>query len=80
MKLTETEGTWNLGIGMVAVVAPGSADAVITALSADGLPAWVVGTVSTGPLPSTSAGIEAFEQGTKGVNGGAVRLTGNYTA
>ena len=84
MKLTETEGTWNLGIGMIAIVAPGSADAVIEKLGTDGFPAWVVGTVSTAERPSTSAGTDggsgtdAFEQGAKGVNGGAVRLTGTY--
>jgi phosphoribosylformylglycinamidine cyclo-ligase len=80
MKLTETEGTWNLGIGMVAVVSRSSVDAVIAALAADGLPAWVAGTVSTGALPVSPGGNEAFEQGAKGVNGGAVRLTGNYPA
>ena len=84
MKLTETEGTWNLGIGMIAVVAAGSADAVIERLVGDGLPAWALGTVSTGARPSTSSGSghasgsDAFEQGAKGVNGGAVRLTGSY--
>jgi phosphoribosylformylglycinamidine cyclo-ligase len=90
MKLTETEGTWNLGIGMIAVVAAGSADAVIERLVSDGLPTWVLGRVSTGARPSTSsgsghasgsdqgAGSDAFEQGAKGVNGGAVRLTGSY--
>jgi len=54
MKLTETEGTWNLGIGMIAVVAAGSEDAVIEKLASNGLPAWLVGTVSTAPLPSTA--------------------------
>jgi phosphoribosylformylglycinamidine cyclo-ligase len=78
MKLTETEGTWNLGIGMIAVVAAGSEDAVIEKLASNGLPAWLVGTVSTAPLPSTATGTDAFEQGAKGVNGGAVRLIGSY--
>ena len=78
MKLTETEGTWNLGIGMIAVVAAGSEDAVIEKLASNGLPAWLVGTVSTAPLPSTAASADAFEQGAKGVNGGAVRLIGSY--
>jgi phosphoribosylformylglycinamidine cyclo-ligase len=83
MKLTETEGTWNLGIGMVAVVSPESADAVIAKLGADGFPAWVAGRVSTAALPlvpSTASATEAFEQGAKGVNGGAVRLIGSYSA
>jgi phosphoribosylformylglycinamidine cyclo-ligase len=80
MKLAEAEGTWNLGIGMVAIVAAGSADAVIEKLRVDGFPAWVAGTVSTGARPSTGSGTGAFEQGAKGVNGGAVRLTGAYPA
>jgi phosphoribosylformylglycinamidine cyclo-ligase len=84
MQLNETEGTWNLGIGMIAVVAAGSQDAVIEKLAVDGFPAWVAGTVSTGTRPSTGSGTatgsgtEAFEQGAKGVNGGAVRLVGSY--
>jgi phosphoribosylformylglycinamidine cyclo-ligase len=80
MKLAETEGTWNLGIGMIAVVAGGAEGAVIEKLGVDGFPAWVVGAVSFGERPSTRAGSDAFEQGVKGVNGGAVRLVGSYPA
>ena len=53
----------------------------IAKLASDGLPAWVAGTVSTDKRPSTSSGTgsaDGFEQGAKGVNGGAVRLTGAY--
>ncbi len=78
MKLEETEGTWNLGIGMIAVVAAASADAVIQELAADGMPAWIAGRVSTSDRPMNAAGADAFEQGAKGVNGGAVRLSGSY--
>jgi phosphoribosylformylglycinamidine cyclo-ligase len=78
MQLTETEGTWNLGIGMIAVVAPHAADAVIEKLAVDGFPAWIAGTVFTSSRPSSAGGADAFEQGAKGVNGGAVRLTGSY--
>ncbi|HEX4058202.1 MAG TPA: phosphoribosylformylglycinamidine cyclo-ligase [Galbitalea sp.] len=78
MRLEDAEGTWNLGIGMIAVVARDAADAVIEKLAVDGLPAWVVGIVSEGALPKTASGAEAFEQGAKGVNGGAVRLAGSY--
>ena len=39
---------------------------------------------AAGALPSTGSGSAAnaagFEQGTKGVNGGAVRLVGTYVA
>jgi phosphoribosylformylglycinamidine cyclo-ligase len=73
MRLDETEGTWNLGIGMIAVVAARSVDAVVERLSADGIPAWTLGVVSTTPRDITG-----FEQGAKGVDGGAVRLVGSY--
>ncbi len=73
MSLEETEATWNLGIGMIAVVAPEAADGVIAKLAGDGIRAWVAGTIST-----DSRELAGFEQGAKGVNGGAVRLTGSY--
>lgn len=75
MRLEEAEGTWNLGIGMIAVVAAASVDAVIAHLEAAGIPAWTVGTVSTTPTALDGAG---WEQGAKGVDGGAVRLVGRY--
>ncbi|UFS58954.1 phosphoribosylformylglycinamidine cyclo-ligase [Subtercola endophyticus] len=71
--LESAEGTWNLGIGMIAIVAPEAAHAVTAALTADGIRTWQVGTVSTAPRDFTG-----FEQGAKGVDGGAVRLTGSY--
>ena len=71
--LESTEGTWNLGLGMLAVVRSDSASAVTQALTSRGLPAWVVGMVSTSPRDLTD-----FEQGAKGVDGGAVRLVGAY--
>ena len=72
-SLESTEGTWNLGIGMFAVVSPEAADAVAAAITADGIPTWRAGTVSTAPRDLTG-----FEQGAKGVDGGAVRLIGAY--
>ncbi|MCU1480335.1 MAG: phosphoribosylaminoimidazole synthetase [Subtercola sp.] len=72
-SLESAEGTWNLGIGMIAIVAPEAAPAVTAALTADGIRTWQVGTVSTAPRDFTG-----FEQGAKGVDGGAVRLIGTY--
>ncbi|HEY0247246.1 MAG TPA: phosphoribosylformylglycinamidine cyclo-ligase [Gryllotalpicola sp.] len=74
-SLESAEGTWNLGIGFFAVVAPEAAAGVIGALAADGIPAWVAGEVSTEPRA-----LAGFEQGAKGVDGGAVRLVGGYPA
>ena len=73
--LEATEGTWNLGIGMFAIVDAAAAAAVVSALEAEGLPSWIAGTVSTAPRDVTG-----FEQGAKGVDGGAVRLVGAYRA
>ncbi|WJY00479.1 phosphoribosylformylglycinamidine cyclo-ligase [Curtobacterium sp. 458] len=74
--LEDTEGTWNLGIGMFAVVSAGAASDVIASLGAAGLPSWAVGTISTAPREDFTG----FEQGAKGVDGGAVRLVGAYSA
>ncbi|MFT4122476.1 MAG: phosphoribosylformylglycinamidine cyclo-ligase [Microbacteriaceae bacterium] len=75
MPLTAAEGTWNLGIGMIAVVSPDAADATLAALAAAGIPAWLAGAVST-----ARRDLDGFEQGAKGVAGGAVRLVGAYPA
>ena len=71
--LESTEGTWNLGIGFFAVVAADAASDVVAALGALGLPAWPAGTVTIG-----ARDLDGFEQGAKGVDGGAVRLVGAY--
>ncbi|TAM71099.1 MAG: phosphoribosylformylglycinamidine cyclo-ligase [Microbacteriaceae bacterium] len=71
--LESAEGTWNLGIGFFAVVAANAAGAIAAALAADGIPTWQVGTVSMSRRDLTG-----FEQGAKGVDGGAVRLIGGY--
>jgi phosphoribosylformylglycinamidine cyclo-ligase len=73
LALADTEGTWNLGVGLLAVVAPDAVDALIAQWAADGILAWPAGTVSTAPRA-----LDGFEQGAKGVTGGAVRLAGAY--
>lgn len=79
LELESTEGTWNLGIGFLAVVAAERADASIAALQAEGIDTWQVGVVREGALPEDGAdGFGHFEQGAKGVDGGAVRLVGSY--
>ncbi len=71
--LESAEGTWNLGIGMIAVVDPAAEEAIIRQLTADGIRTWPVGTVSL-----AARDLDGFEQGAKGVTGGAVRLIGSY--
>lgn len=73
ISLEQTEGTWNLGIGFLAVVAADQADAAVAALGRDGIAAWPVGVVRADALPEGD-----FEQGAKGVDGGAVRLVGSF--
>ncbi|MCS0498439.1 phosphoribosylformylglycinamidine cyclo-ligase [Protaetiibacter mangrovi] len=73
LSLGDTESTWNLGVGFFAIVASDAASSVTRALEAAGLPAWVAGRVST-----ASHDLAGFEQGAKGVDGGAVKLVGDY--
>jgi phosphoribosylformylglycinamidine cyclo-ligase len=70
----DLEGTLNLGVGMVAVVAADGADRALDLATGLGLRPWVLGVVSAAP-ESRDAGLVT---GTKGVRGGAVRLTGSY--
>jgi phosphoribosylformylglycinamidine cyclo-ligase len=71
--LESTETTWNLGIGMFAVLDGSAAAGAIERLGEDGIRAWVTGSVNHDPRDLTG-----FEQGAKGVDGGAVRLVGTY--
>ena len=72
-SLESLEGAWNLGIGMFAVVDAARAGVVADRLRAEGLTTWVAGSISTSERDFTG-----FEQGAKGVDGGAVRLVGGY--
>lgn len=75
LRLEDTEGTWNLGVGFVAVVSAEKADVAASLLSAAGIATWQVGVVQEGARPEGH-----FEQGAKGVDGGAVRLVGAYSS
>ena len=74
---TDLEGTLNLGVGMVAVVAEDAVDGVLAHAAELGLPAWELGRVRE-PGAQDVPGTPGFVSGTKGVEGGAVRLTGEY--
>ncbi|WP_347755816.1 phosphoribosylformylglycinamidine cyclo-ligase [Agrococcus sp. ProA11] len=71
--LTEAEGTWNLGLGMLVVTDAADAASVIAQSERAGIPAWTVGDVQALP-----ADVSGWVQGAKGVDGGAVRLAGSY--
>lgn len=72
-KLTDLEGTWNLGIGFAMVVRKSSANAIIAKSKSLGTPAWQVGVIE-----STACDDKGYVTEAKGVRGGAVRLVGNY--
>ena len=48
---SDFERTWNCGVGMVAVVAPESADLAVKSLAARGMKAWVCGEIFSGIAP-----------------------------
>lgn len=80
---SDVERTWNLGIGMVLVVAAGTADRACSMLASRGVSYWVLGEVSsdggsTGSDADRNA--DADVRGTKGVDGGRVRLVGAHSA
>lgn len=68
----EMERTFNMGIGMVSVVATDSVDRALTLLAGDGIDAWVCGSVRT-RLPG-----DVSDSPAKGGSGGSVQLRGDY--
>ncbi|AOZ72005.1 phosphoribosylformylglycinamidine cyclo-ligase [Boudabousia tangfeifanii] len=73
----DLEDTWNLGVGMVAVVSPTIADEVISMSQDAGIPAWDLGEVVPDAEPAAEEGARRV-QGAKGVNAGAAVLHGAY--
>ncbi|MGF1647573.1 MAG: phosphoribosylformylglycinamidine cyclo-ligase [Kineosporiaceae bacterium] len=69
----EREGTWNQGVGMVAVVAATDVADVAAALTTAGVPTWECGTVGRAATPPAGA-----VSRTKGVSGGSARLVGDH--
>ncbi|UVY83644.1 phosphoribosylformylglycinamidine cyclo-ligase [Brachybacterium sp. NBEC-018] len=75
----DLEGTLNMGIGMIAVLDAGSAEAAIAVLAERGLGARVIGEVrEPAALPAASGPIEHVVTGAKGVEGGAVLMAGQH--
>lgn len=72
VEIVELERTFNMGIGMVAIVDPGSESAALTALAARGVDAWVCGTVRTRTETDVS------DSPAKGGGGGSVTVVGKY--
>jgi phosphoribosylformylglycinamidine cyclo-ligase len=72
-SLESTEGTWNLGIGMLAVVSHEAVSTLTREWIAAGIDSWVVGHISY-----SEHSLDGYVTSSKGVDGGAVRLVGNY--
>ncbi len=52
VEQAEMERTFNMGVGMVALVAPADADRALAVLTARHVPAWVLGTVAAADGPA----------------------------
>jgi phosphoribosylformylglycinamidine cyclo-ligase len=72
--LAHVEDTWNMGVGMVALVDSQHASAVIQSLQESGHRAWKVGVVERAGATAAEGSVTSA----KGVEGGAVRLVGTY--
>ncbi len=73
--LAHVEDTWNMGVGMVALVDSQHASAVIQSLQESGHRAWQVGAVEKAGA-TVAEGTVTSAKGV--VEGGAVRLVGSY--
>ncbi len=73
LKLTDLEGTWNMGMGFAAVVRKNSAVAIMNKIKSLGIATWQVGVIE-----STACDDKGYVTEAKGVRGGAVRLVGDY--
>ena len=79
VPLTDLEATLNMGIGMVAVVAAEQADAIARLLQGLGHGTRTIGeVVEATALPQVSSAQDVRVHGAKGVDGGAVLLTGMH--
>jgi phosphoribosylformylglycinamidine cyclo-ligase len=72
-SLESLEGTWNLGLGFAAVVSADKAKEVSTKLNSLGAKTWQLGVIET------ASDVSGFVTSAKGVEGGAVRLTGSFS-
>ncbi len=73
-SLESVEGTWNLGLGQALVVSAADADEIAASLTAAGMHTWTLGEIETAP-----SDLSSYVHGAKGVDGGAVRLVGDYS-
>jgi phosphoribosylformylglycinamidine cyclo-ligase len=72
VDLLELEKTFNMGVGMIALVAPDSVDAALRRLAARGVESWVLGTARERRDGETG------DAAAKGGGGGSVTLLGTH--
>ena len=75
---SDLESTLNLGVGMVAIVAPDAVAGVLSHAAELGVLAWVLGETRGLDVDRDRAGDGELVTGTKGVHAGAVRMSGHY--
>ncbi len=75
LELKSLEGTWNLGVGFVAVARKESAEMLIKHLLGQGLHTWQLGVIESTVCDAEK---EGYTTEAKGVRGGAVRLVGSH--
>lgn len=71
-QLESLEGTWNMGLGFAAVVDQVAANEISVQLNQLGIRTWQLGVVEK------ATDLAGFVTSAKGVDGGAVRLSGSY--
>ena len=74
LSLNQVESTWNLGLGFAVIIKADKAAQIQQHLVNAGVHTWQLGIVE-----SNDCSLEGYIQGAKGVDGGAVRLVGNYS-
>src|SRR5699024_6933410 len=70
----DLEGTLNLGVGMIAIVAADGADETLRLLGERGVPAWALGRIRD--AGSIDESLAPVVRGTKGVHAGGVQMHG----
>ncbi|UFU05989.1 phosphoribosylformylglycinamidine cyclo-ligase [Ruania halotolerans] len=75
---SDLQNTLNLGVGMVAVLPAEGVEAARRLCAERGVPAWELGVVRSAEDIDRSGDLGEIVSGTKGVQGGGVRLLGEY--
>ncbi|MGA1620632.1 MAG: phosphoribosylformylglycinamidine cyclo-ligase [Aquiluna sp.] len=73
--LKDLESTWNLGLGFALVVRKSNAEEIEKFITAAGIRSWQLGVIES---TACDADAEGYTTNAKGVQGGAVRLVGDY--